>query len=160
MQLQIRLVLTFFTLVGVFMVGAIGAWAGPMLGWWWLLPVVLCAFFFVLPWSPVVWSQEDLLVDMKAFLSATDELAAKRQKVEEMAEELEAAGGLSLEQVQQLGADFEEARTPSLEALKTLRELLFQAHRRMLVVQVLMLLLIALGGSLLTHVLAAWLGKS
>lgn len=156
MQLKARVILTLLTAVGIFVSALVGGWFGPVLSWWWFVLLVVFAFFFVLPWSPVTWSQEDIKEQMEAFLKATDELQSLRSEIVQMSEELKESGGMSLEEVQQFGERFEQKRAPSLESMQTLRELLFATHRRMVVVQLLVMFFIAVGGSLLAHRFYIW----
>lgn len=154
MTWKVRLTLSLFTAVAAVAFGALGGFLGPKLpGWIWFGFTVVLAVM-LLPWDAPVFSQEEMLQEMGSLDKAIDELVALQPKLREMHAELDAAGGLKQEELDQWSANFTELKTLSPTSQQAFRETMFAAYRRALVVQVIALAVAGIGGALMAHMFA------
>lgn len=138
--------------------GFVGGFLGPKLSWWWWISIIFIGATIFLPWKAIVFSQEDLLSDMRSLDQAIQEFSERRARLQELTQELDACGGLKQQQLDQIAARFEEIYTISPASLKALREILFSRYRRAILIPVFMLSVAALGGALLAFSFTKWLG--
>lgn len=154
MTWKVRLTLSIFTAIGAVAFGALGGFLGPKFpGWIWFSFTVVLAIA-LLPWDAPVFSQEEMLQEMKALDKAIDELVEVQEDLKEMYAELDAQGGLKQAELDQWAYKFTELKTLSSSGQQTLRETMFAAYRRALVVQVIALVVAGIGGALLAHTFA------
>lgn len=151
---QNRVLLSVITAgLGIFL-AALGGFLGPKahVMVWFALTAVLAAL--LLPWDAVVFSQEDMLQEMKDLDAAIEELAELRPKLQELHAELDACAGLNQEELLAMAARFEEVRSVSDKSQLSLREVLFGNYRRALVVQLIAIAIAGLGGALMAYKMA------
>ena len=154
MSWKIRIILSIVTLIVAVFFGAIGGFLGPRLPlhYWGGGILILAALF--LPWKVLVWSQEELLKEMKGLEKAVLELSKKQPELTELIEEMEGRGSLKDDEVHTFSDRFLSVRNLSSEAEESLRESLFGGYRRARVVQLIALFIAGIGGSLIAYHLA------
>ena len=149
MNWKIRVTLSIITLLFAVALGAIGGFLGPRLAlhYWGFFILILSALF--LPWKVLVWSQEDLIKEMKAAEKAIAELIDKQPDLIALIKEMEERGSLKDEEVHEFAERFSTLRTLSDSSGEALRESLFGGYRRARVVQLIGLFIAGMGGSLI-----------
>ncbi|HAA56294.1 MAG TPA: hypothetical protein DCE42_16135 [Myxococcales bacterium] len=156
MDWKLRILLGFVILVGAAMLGAAGGFFGrflPLWGWAIVIPVFSA---LLLPWKDLVWSQEEIIKDLKQLDEALEHTKTLHEQIKEMRHELEDAGGLSQQELDKVVERYVELRMLPQEHHKTLRELLFGAYRRTLALYILVVVFVGLGGAMLVIHFYRW----
>ncbi len=156
MTWSLRFILSFITLIIALFFGAFGGFFSnllqrltrfPLVA----LPLILIAAFLLLPWKELIFSQEELEKNIDDLIESLEETQKMIPQLQELRKEIEEKGGLPQKELDEMIARFQDIRTPSEKATKTLREMLFGEHRRMIVVLVIILFIAGAGGSLLVN---------
>jgi len=155
MDIKARCILSVVSVLAGSLFAFVGYTFGPLLPYYLWLPLLAALSFVILPWSRLSWSQEALEQDLKNYHKVLDELKEVQPKIEELSKEIEEKGILSQDGITEAANRFEQARQLSPESTQCLRELMFSTYRRMLAIQVLIMLIAALGGALLVRSLSA-----
>ncbi len=161
MNIKARIILVAVSVVLTLLFGFLGGLLGPRLPWW-LWPVGAAVLTFIaIPWSPVDWSQEDLRENVQQLNAAIEKLSKLTPQLREL-EEKSQGKTLSLSEIKELSQKLYDSVDKTLEELspeesKKLREFFFGDVRKLIAVQVIILILSALAGSALSYYFAQWL---
>lgn len=154
MTWKVRVTLSVFTAgLGMFF-GSLGGFLGPKLPIWTWFGLTVVLALLLLPWGNVVFSQEEMLTDMKDLNEALDELMTIQPKLKELHKELDACGGLSQEELLHMAARLDEVKEVSRKSQLSLREALFGYFRRTQATQLIAISIAGLGGAIMAYQLA------